>query len=162
MRIRSWFGVAAMTVALAACSGSGDGNGATETDGNAANGAAVTASYDPGSPEGRAYRAAIECAATMQAASSIIGGVSMSKQGSEREAYLADETSRRARAAALKARATELGTALGLTTAAIDADFTAHEGTFVQTASSGTMDQFGATVAAQANACEAELAGAGG
>jgi len=161
MRIRSWCGVAAMAAALAACSGSGDGNAANESEGNAANGAAAAA-YDPNSPEGRAYRTAIECAATMQAASSIIGGVSMSKQGTERDAYLADETARRARAAALKTRATELGTVLGLTTAAIDADFTAHEGTFVQTSSSGTMEQCGATVAAQANACEAELAGAGG
>lgn len=143
-------GVSAIVFALAACSGSGGNNG-SNTAGNTGN----TAAFDPNSEAGRAYRAVLECGATMQAASSIIGGVSMSKTGAERDAYLADEQTRRGHARALKARAVQLGAALGLSEATVEQQFSAHEGTFVQTSASGSMDQFGATVAAQANACAA-------
>lgn len=151
MLSRTIFGATmiALALALAGCSGAATENSANEAAANA------TAAYDPASPEAQAYRAVLECGATMQAASSIIGGVSMSKSGAEREQYLADEQRRRGHARALKARAVELGTALGLSAEAIDQQFTAHEGTFVQTAASGSMDQFGATVAQQANTCAA-------
>lgn len=147
--------VSALSLAIAACSGSGGGNASNASAGNAAAAGNTTATYDPNSEAGRAYRAVLECGATMQAASSIIGGVSMSKTGAERDAYLADEQTRRRHATALKARAVQLGAGLGLSEAAVEQQFTAHEGTFVQTSASGSMDQFGATVAAQANACAA-------
>lgn len=142
--------------ALAACSG-GSGNNSANVGAPAENGAGAgtAAGYDASSEQGRAYRAVVECAGTHEAAASIIGGVSMSKTGAERQQYLDEERRRQGQARALRARATELGAALGLSADAVAQQVTAHAGTFVQTASSGTMDQFGATVAAQANSCGA-------
>jgi hypothetical protein len=137
--------------AMAACSG-GEGGNAAGNEAAAANG---SASFDPNSEQGRAYTAVVECAGTHEAAASIIGGVSMSKSGAERQQYLDEENRRKGQARTLSARAVELGAALGLTASAVEEQVTAHAGTFVQTASSGTMDQFGATVAAQANSCAA-------
>ncbi len=138
--------------AMSACSGGGGneaaGNGAEATEN-------ASASYDPNSEQGRAYRAVVECAGTHEAAGSIIGGVSMSKSGAERQQYLDEENRRRGQARTLKARAVELGAALGLPAATVEEQVSAHAGTFVQTSASGSMDQFGATVAAQANACAA-------
>lgn len=125
--------------ALAACSGSGDGNVSNDAAGNEAESAA-TASYDSNSAEGQAYRAVLECAATMRTASILVS---------------ADDERRRNHARALKARAIELGTALGLSSEAVEEQFTAHEGTFVQTQASGSMEQFGASVAGQAEECAA-------
>lgn len=158
MRTRVFLGTILLVGAISACSGGGGNNAAaneTAAMGNAGAGNSTSASYDPNSEQGRAYRAVVECAGTHEAAASIIGGVSMSKTGAERQQYLDEETRRKAQARTLKARAVELGAALGLSATAVEEQVTAHAGTFVQTAASGTMDQFGATVAAQANSCAA-------
>ena len=81
----------------------------------------------------------------------------MSKTGAEQQAYRAEEERRRGQARAMTAYATQLGGALGLSASEVEAAITTHEGTFVQTSASGSMDQFAATVGAQANQCVANF-----
>ncbi len=160
MRHGSILLVCVASAALAACSG-GAGNSASNasnssnTAGNSSANGAATASFDPNSEQGRAYRAVVECAGTYEAAGSLIGAVSMQKTGAEQTQYRDEENRRKAHSRALKAHAVELGAAMGVTSAQVDEQVGAHAATFVHSSSSGTMDQYAGTVSAQANSCGA-------
>ena len=70
MKIRTIVTCAVAALTMTACSGAtGGGNASNATAGNA------SASFDPNSDQGRAYRSAVECAGTLAAAKSLVGGV---------------------------------------------------------------------------------------
>lgn len=148
-------------LALAACAGgeeaATDGTeAAEETD---ATDEAEAGTYDPASPEGMAYRAAVECSATMMASSDLVGSQGLfAETDEERTAIRADEDDREARAGAMMAAAIEMGEAMGLSSSDVEAEITEHQGTFVQGRDDGTMEEFTARVASDADSCEAELA----
>ncbi len=138
---------------LAACSGAEE---AAPVEDVIVEEPAADGSYDEASAEGQAYRAALECGATMAASSDLLGAISVLVQDeAERATMRENEDAREARADAIKAQAVALGTALGLTEADVEAQFAEHQGTFVQTRESGSMEEFTATVGEQADSCAA-------
>lgn len=155
--------VSGAALALAACAGgedaaTDDAEAAEETD-DAGEEEAAAASYDPASPEGMAYRAAVECSATMAASSDLVGSQGIfAETDEEREEIRADEDDREARAATIMATAVSMGEELGLTSADVEAEITEHQGTFVQGPDDGSMEEFTARVAGDADNCESELA----
>lgn len=145
-----------LALAVTACSG-GESTEEAATDGEETEAATEeAASYDPESEEGQAYRAVLECGATMAASADLIGAVSMNMDDEARAAARTDEEARDARAEALKAQATTAGEALGLTGEQVDADFTEHQGSFVQGPEDGTMEEFAAATGEAADSCAAE------
>lgn len=154
--------VSSAALALAACAGgeeaATDETEATEETEEAGEEGAA-ASYDPASPEGMAYRAAVECSATMMASSDLVGSQGLFAETDEERAEIrADEDDREARAGAIMATAVEMGEALGLSAGDVEAEVTEHQGTFVQGRDDGSMEEFTARVASDADTCEAELA----
>ncbi|WP_299327995.1 hypothetical protein [Parasphingopyxis sp.] len=156
--------VSGAALALAACAGgeeaATDDTEATEETEEAGEEEEATAAgaYDPASAEGMAYRAAVECSATMMASSDLVGSQGIFADTDEERAEIrADEDDREARAGVIMASAVEMGEALGLSAADVEAEITEHQGTFVQGREDGSMEEFTARVASDADACEAEL-----
>ncbi len=155
MRTRTIAILSGAALALAACSG----GETTETADEGAEGAeesAEAATYDPASPEGMAYRAAVECSATMAASSDLRGSQGVFMEGEELEALRAEEEERDAEAETIAAVAAERGEALGLAAADVEAEIAEHQGTFVQGPEDGSMEEFAARVASDADECAAE------
>lgn len=158
MKTRILAATASLALALGACSGGETTDEATdETEaGETAEATDEAAVYDPASEEGQAYRALLECGATMAAAGNLIGAVSINMDDAAREAARADEEARDARAEALRAQAVTAGAALGLSGDAVEAEFSEFENSFVQGPEDGTMEEFAASVGEQADSCAAE------
>ncbi|MEM8696644.1 MAG: hypothetical protein AAGE05_11545 [Pseudomonadota bacterium] len=155
--------VSGVALALAACAGGEDASTddaeATEETEEAGAEEAAAASYDPASAEGMAYRSAVECSATMAASSDLVGSQGIFAETDEERAEIrADEDDREARAATIMATAVSMGEELGLTSADVEAEITEHQGTFVQGRDDGSMEEFTARVASDADTCESELA----
>lgn len=156
--------VAAALLALAgtACSGGADGNAVNAVDGNGAAAGNATATFDPDSEAGRAYRAVLECAATAEYAQGAVGGESMFVEGEARDAMRARETALRATSRALQAVMTAQGTALGLSNEAITEAFNAHQQTLLHGPGMGTRAEHAAAMADRAEACAANYPNAAG
>lgn len=148
----------AAALLVAGCAG-GEAEDAEATDSEATTEAPAeeAAAYDPVSEEGMAYRAAVECSGTMHASSDLRGAQGIFVEtDEEREAIRGEEEERDARAEAIAAVAIERGEALGLTSADVEAEIEAHQGTFVQTPEDGTMEEFTARVMGDADTCAAD------
>ncbi|MGE0178527.1 MAG: hypothetical protein AB7O91_01740 [Sphingomonas sp.] len=152
--------IAALALAITACSGETGGNASNTTDSNAAtSNTASAAVYDPNSEQGRAYRALLECAATAEYAKGAVGGESMFVQGEELAAMRAREAALRATSTALQGLMRTQGTALGLTTEAITAEFNAHQQTLLHGPGMGTRAEHAQAMAQRAETCAANYPG---
>ncbi len=138
----------ALATGLAACGGPEESNTAAP-----AAPAAAGSGYDRSSSASQTYRAVLECGATMAASRTRVSSVE-----TDADARRAEEASRQQKADRLRARATELGSALGLSSGQVGEEFDAHRRSFVHGRGMGTREEYARVVMGQADQCAANHA----